>query len=87
MIKEKIRIGGVYQHFRGKERYYRVIRTSLDANKPEKELVLYEQLYENKNFPKGTYWTRSLEDFLGYKTLKEGKHKVKIKRFTLTSEE
>jgi len=83
-MSEGIIIGGVYRHFKGPEKIYRVLRVAHDCDNPKKEVVVYEQLYETKEFPRGTTWTRPLEDFLGEKFV-EGKGLVK--RFERIREE
>jgi len=76
--------GEIYQHFKGKEKLYKVIAIARDCENPEKKIVIYKQLYDNKNnqneFPKGTIWSRPLGDFTGEKILENGN---KVKRFTL----
>jgi hypothetical protein len=72
------KIEGVYRHFKGEERLYRVKRIARDCDNPEKKVVVYENLYEG-DFPKGTCWIRELEEFMGFKEL----NGEKIKRFTL----
>lgn len=75
---EELIISGIYQHFKGKDKLYQVIALARDCENHEKKVVVYKQLYESE-FPKGTIWTRSLEDFLGEKII-DGKS---VKRFVL----
>jgi len=69
-MKEEIKIGKKYKHFKGKD--YRVICIAKDCENPEKILVVYES-EENQ------IWVREINDFLGTKIIK-GKE---IKRFEL----
>ncbi|MDO8516673.1 MAG: DUF1653 domain-containing protein [Nanoarchaeota archaeon] len=69
----------IYQHFKGKEKLYKILEIARDCENPEKKIVIYQQLYESE-FPKGTIWARSLEDFVGYKKIENNKE---IKRFIL----
>jgi hypothetical protein len=83
-MNEKIIVGGVYRHFKGDNKIYRVIRIARDCDNPEREIVVYEQLYKDEKFPRGTLWVRILEDFLGDKIFEDGR---KVKRFELVSRE
>jgi len=67
--------GEKYKHFKGGK--YEIVCISRDSENPNRELVIYKSLYEKENFPLGTIWSRSLEDFVGFKEI-DGK---KIKRF------
>ena len=73
--------GETYQHFKGKEKLYKILEIARDCENSEKKIVIYEQLYES-DFPKATIWARSLEDFTGYKILENGN---KVKRFMLVN--
>ena len=77
---EEIVVGGTYRHFRGPEKIYEVVELARDCDNPAEIDVIYKQLYSSPDFPAGTVWRRSLEDFCGYKTLGDG---TKVKRFTL----
>ncbi len=70
------KIGERYKHFKGGE--YRIVMLAKDCENPKRTIVVYEQLYQNE-FPRGTVWIRSLEDFAGFKELKG----EKLKRFVL----
>jgi hypothetical protein len=76
---EEVKIGSKYLHFKGK--HYRVVALARDCDNPQRQLVVYQALYESPDFGKDQVWTRELNDFLGYKEL-DGK---KIKKFTLVS--
>lgn len=52
---------GKYFHYKGGE--YRVIGTARQTETGE-ELVVYGQLYEAKDFPKGSLWARPKKMFL-----------------------
>jgi len=69
--------GEVYQHFKGKEKLYRVIAVALDSEDPKRKIVVYEQLYDSEDFPRGTIWVRELNDFMGERE-KDG---IKVQRF------
>lgn len=66
---------GKYRHFKGSE--YEVIAVARDCEDPEKKVVVYRALYASEDFDFGQVWTRSLEDFIGFKEV-DGK---KVKRF------
>lgn len=44
-----------------------------------RSMVVYQQLYHNEKFPKGTVWVRSLEEFEA-KVVKDG---IEVPRFSL----
>ena len=77
----EVKIGGIYRHFKGKEKLYRVINLARGCENSSKIFVIYEQLYETKDSPKGTIWKRSLKEFVGFKEI-DGR---KVKRFELTA--
>lgn len=66
-----------YRHFKNKD--YEIVAISRDCENPSRKDVIYRQLYETEEFPKGTIWKRSLEDFVGYKEFSDGSF---AKRFT-----
>ncbi|MGC9309413.1 MAG: DUF1653 domain-containing protein [Candidatus Nanoarchaeia archaeon] len=70
---EELKLGR-YRHFKGGE--YEVLAVGEDSETGEK-LVVYKQLYDAGNKPKGHIWIRPLEMFLGDKIL-DGR---KVKRF------
>lgn len=70
--------GEYYKHFGGKNQQYKIVAVARDVNNPNQKVVIYESLYES-SFPSGTIWMRSLDDFVGFKTLEDG---TKVKRFT-----
>lgn len=74
--------GERYAHFKGQDRIYEVVAVARDCENPQRQEVVYKQLYETSDFPNGTVWTRSLDDFVGEKEISPGK---KIKRFTKIS--
>ena len=59
---------GLYQHYSGKK--YEVIGQARYSEDPNKEFVIYKQLYESQirgtttNLPVGTLWARPLESFV-----------------------
>ena len=70
---------GKYKHYKGKE--YEVLFLAKNGNNGDKNLedtVVYEQLGDYGEFPKGSLWVRSLDEFDGFEEF-EGK---KVKRFT-----
>jgi len=82
-LKEK----EVYEHFKGKNRFYEIITVA-------GEIVWYKSLYEDKERKifVGQVFKRQLEEFCGYKEFdedyvnydgKEFKKGEKVKRFTL----
>lgn len=76
--KEVPQANDIYEHFKGHGKLYRVLEVARNAENSEQARVVYEQLYESE-FPKGEVWSRTLEDFVGYKQI-GGR---KVKRFTL----
>ena len=52
---------GIYLHY--KNRKYRVIGVAKHSETLE-ELVIYQQLYESTDFPKGTFWVRPKKMFV-----------------------
>ncbi len=73
MKKSEIKIGK-YRHFKGKE--YRVIGVA-HHSEDLSELVIYQALYNSKEFGENAIWARPVDMFLGSKDI-DGK---KIKRF------
>jgi len=71
--------GEKYKHFKGENKIYEIIAISLDCEDSNKIDVIYKQLYKTIDFPVGTIWKRSLENFIGYKEFEGGN---KVKRFT-----
>jgi hypothetical protein len=67
---------GKYHHFKGGE--YKLIGIAY-REKTEESLVIYESLYDSKDYPKGTLWGRPVDDFLGT-------HKSGVKRFEYIGE-
>ncbi|MFA4960632.1 MAG: hypothetical protein WC548_03120 [Candidatus Pacearchaeota archaeon] len=51
----------------------------LNNGRSDRKYVVYEQLYGLDNFPNGTIWIRTIDDFIGYKELPDGN---RVKRFT-----
>lgn len=70
----KIKIGGLYRHFKGKN--YRVVSLARDCETLE-ELVVYEPLYQSET----KLWVRPKENFLERVSV-NGK---KVPRFKLLS--
>ncbi|MFH1500389.1 MAG: DUF1653 domain-containing protein [archaeon] len=69
--------GEVWQHFKGEHMKYKIIAITNDTETQEKRVV-YEQLYEGSDYPKGTLWDRPLKMFMSTKVV-DGKE---IQRFT-----
>ena len=53
---------GIYRHYKGG--LYRVIGIGIDRETFE-EFVVYEMLYDGLDYPKGTIWLRTKDNFLG----------------------
>jgi hypothetical protein len=68
---------GIYKHFKGN--LYLALFLAKHSE-TEKDLVIYVDLYENKN---SQIWARPLEMFMGYKELEDGS---KVKRFEFVRE-
>ncbi len=60
---------GVYQHFKGK--YYKVLGVARHSETLE-EFVVYQALYDSKEFGKNALWIRPKKMFLE-KVVKDGK--------------
>jgi len=67
---------GLYKHFKGK--LYRVLGVARHSENPAEELVVYQALYDSKEFGENALWVRPKKIFL--ETV-ERDDKV-IKRFT-----
>ncbi|VVB82971.1 Uncharacterised protein [uncultured archaeon] len=76
---EEPKSGEKYRHFKGEDKIYEVIVIARDCDNHEKKFVIYKNLYETEEIPFGTIWSRSLEDFCGYKEV----NGEKVKRFIL----
>jgi len=74
---EEPKPGETYRHFKNKANLYRIMAIARDVDNPEKKSVIYTSLYESV-FPAGTVWSRSLDDFVGFKKL----NGESVKRFT-----
>lgn len=57
-------VGDTYKHFKGGT--YTIIGVGVDSDSLEKQ-VIYESLYDTPDFPKGTWWVRSYDEFIGEK--------------------
>lgn len=78
LFRMEPKAGEKYKHFKGEDMIYEIVAVSKDCDFPENKVVVYKSLYETGEFPSGTIWHRSLDDFIGFKEL-DGK---KVKRFT-----
>ena len=67
-----------YKHFKGESKIYQIEAIARDSKNPEREIVVYKQLYDSENFPIETIWVRELNDFMGKKEFEDG---TKVKRF------
>lgn len=76
---EEIVLGGIYKHFKGEDHRYKVIALARDCENPMIIHVIYEQLFDSKEYKTGQVWRRPLEDFSGFKIKEDGS---KVKRFT-----
>lgn len=63
-------VTGLYKHYSGKP--YSVIGLARSTSNPEKQFVVYEQLYDSKlkgsniDLPKGSLWIRDFDEFCSY---------------------
>ena len=55
-----IKVNTDYMHFKGGK--YKVILIARSSESLE-ESVIYQQLYDSKEFPMGTFWSRLVEEF------------------------
>ena len=53
---------GIYQHYKGKQ--YRVIGVARHSENPEELFVVYQALYDSKDFGNNAVWVRPLAMFL-----------------------
>ena len=77
-MAQRPEVGEKYVHFKGTDKIYEIVGVARDCENPSNEVVIYRQLYPTENFPIGTIWSRSLEDFCGEKELPD---ESKVKRF------
>ena len=68
------KVNSGYKHFKGGK--YNVVLIAKNCETLEEEVV-YQQIYENDEFPIGTFWVRSLKEFDGFTDIEN----KKIKRF------
>lgn len=54
---------GKYRHYKGG--VYEVLAVAINSENKDEKLVVYKQLYQGQEFPKGTLWARPKEMFLG----------------------
>ena len=54
---QELKIGSIYQHFKGKQ--YKVIGIAKNSENPEEEFVVYQALYDDKQI-----WIRPIKMFL-----------------------
>jgi len=81
--------GEIYEHFKGGD--YEVLDIARDCENPSKKVVVYKSLYEHEEYPRGTVWTRSLDDFVSEKEIERDmeiygkifKKGDRVKRFSL----
>ena len=63
--------GQIYKHCKGK--LYKIVALARNSDNCKQEIVVYKSL-EHSDYPKGTLWTRPLEDFNSI-------HRSGLKRF------
>jgi hypothetical protein len=61
MINREIKIGVIYQHYKGN--FYEVIAIARDSENPESRRVIYKALYDTPKFGRNSVWDRSYEMF------------------------
>jgi hypothetical protein len=74
-LKIQVKLGK-YQHFKGN--FYNVIGVARHSENPKEEFVVYQALYESKDFGKNTLWIRPKKMFVG-KVVKDGKSVPRFK--------
>jgi len=62
MPNERVIVGGIYKHWKGKR--YLVISISRWANDCKKDIVNYLQLDDGGDHPVGSLWSRELSEFV-----------------------
>lgn len=62
---------GIYRHIKSGN-LYKIIGIARNVEKPDNQIVVYKQLYRSNlrgrrdvELPKGSIWTRPLDDFIG----------------------
>lgn len=76
-MTEDIKIGRIYQHYKGKDRLYQVTGIAIDSETLNEDII-YSQLYNSKKFPIHTLWTRPKSSFLE-KIVLDGKEVPRFK--------
>ena len=77
-MEEMPKPGEIYRNTKNGEDYEIVI-ISRSTDNPDVKLVTYKSLYPTEDFPEGGEpWTRTLEEFIGLRTLENGD---KMQRF------
>ncbi len=61
MINREIKIGVIYQHYKGN--FYEVIAIARDSENPDSRRVIYKALYDTPKFGKNSIWDRPYEMF------------------------
>ena len=62
-MENKVVVGGIYRHYKGKEMLYEVIAEAINSETLE-EMVIYKSLYKHGDYDIGTVWARPKELFI-----------------------
>ena len=74
---KEVKVDSIYEHYKGKR--YKILAIARDSEDADRELVVYQGLYDSKEFGNNPVWARELNDFMA-EIEYNGK---KIKRFKL----
>jgi len=58
-----LKLNSIYKHYKGK--YYKTLFICNNANDTNSPLVVYQSLYEDKDFGNQAIWARSISEFQG----------------------
>ena len=68
--------GRIYSHYKDPNKRYRVLFVNVIRESDLKPVVIYEQLYQDPEFPWGTKWDRDQKSFEGFTS--EGVERFKL---------
>ncbi len=59
----KVVVGGIYRHYKGKDMLYEVVAEAINSETLE-EMVIYKSLYKHGDYDIGTIWARPKKLFI-----------------------
>ena len=57
----KLKLNSIYKHYKGK--YYKTLLICNNAHDVDSPLVIYQSLYDDRDFGEQAIWARSLSEF------------------------